>query len=118
MTIFLSIAFGLSLAVILIGFFADRSAVTAKINSANGLPILVALIVSFLASLVVAIIAGLFGGWGMLGKVLLFTVPYHVVVGSLLIWRLQNLAMQVAEEDRAYSKRITEMFKKPGKPQS
>lgn len=69
MTIFLSIAFGLSLAVILIGFFADRSALTAKINGANGLPILVALNVSFLASLVVAVIAGLIGGRGMLGKV-------------------------------------------------
>jgi pheromone shutdown protein TraB len=105
------------LAVILIGF-ADRSAVTAKINGANGLPILVALILSFLASLVVAVIAGLFGGWGMLGKVLLFTVPYHVVVGGLLIWRLQSLATQVAEEDRANSLRIAEMFKKPGKPRS
>lgn len=117
MTIFLSIAFGLSLAVFLIGFFADRSAVTAKINGAIGLPILVALIVSFLASLVVAVMAGLFGGWGMLGKVLLFTVPYHIVVGGLLIWRLHSLATQVAEEDRAYSKRIAEMFKKPRGPQ-
>lgn len=103
---------------ILICFFADRSAVTAKINGANGLPIRVALIVSLLASLVVAVIGGLFGGWGMLGKVLLFTVPYHVVVGGFLIWRLQSLATHVAEEDRFYSKRITEMFKKPGKPQS
>lgn len=60
MTIFLSIAFGLSLAVILLGFWADRSAITARINGANGLPILLALIVSFLGSLAVAVIAWLF----------------------------------------------------------
>lgn len=116
MTIFLSIAFGLSLSVILIGFFADRSAVKAKINGANGLPILVALIVSFLGSLAVAVISWLFDSFEMLVWVLLFTVPYHVGLGGLLIWRLQNLATQVAEAGRANNLRIAEMFKKPRKP--
>jgi hypothetical protein len=74
MTIFLSIAFCLSLAVILLGYWADRSAVTARINGANGLPILVALIVSAGGSLAVAVIAGVFRGWGMLGWVLLFAM--------------------------------------------
>lgn len=55
MTIFLSIAFGLSLAMIPLGRWADRSGVTARINGANGLPMLVALIVSFLGSLAVAV---------------------------------------------------------------
>ncbi len=49
MDIFLGTAVGLSLALILTGFLMDRSAVKARINGANGLPILVALIVSFLA---------------------------------------------------------------------
>ena len=106
MTIFLSIAFGLSLAIILLGFWADRSAVTARINGANGLPILVALIVSFLSSLAVAVIAWLFDSFKMLFWVLLFTVPYHVGLGGLLIWRLQSLATRVSAEDAARLKRI------------
>lgn len=118
MTIFLSIAFGLSLALILLGFWADRSAVTARINGANGRPILVALVVSFLASLVVAVIAGLLDDWEMLGKVLLFTVPYHVALGGLLIWRLQSLATRVKAEEEARSKKFADMFRKLRKPQS
>ena len=118
MTIFLRIAFGLSLAVILLGFWADRSAVTARINGANGLPILVALVASFLASLVVAVVAGLFDSMEMLVWVLLFTVPYHVGLGGLLIWRLQSLATRAKAEDNANSQRIADMFKKPSKPQS
>lgn len=118
MTIFLSIAFGLSLAVILLGFWADRSAVTARINGANGLPILVALILSFLGSLAVAVIAWLFDSFEMLVWVLLFTIPYHIGLGGLLIWRLQSLATRVSAEEKANSQRIADMFKKPGKPQS
>lgn len=111
MTLFLSIALGLSLSIILLGFWADRSAVTARINGANGLPILVALIVSFLASLVVAVIAWLFDSFEMLIWVLLFTVPYHVGLGGLLIWRLQSLATRVKAADNANSQRIADMFK-------
>ena len=64
MTPFLSLALGLSLTVILIGYLADLSAVNARINGANGLPMLV---VSFLGSFIIAIVAVLFGGWAMLG---------------------------------------------------
>lgn len=118
MTIFLSIAFCLSLAVILLGYWADRSAVTARINGANGLPILVTLIVSAGGSLAVAVIAGVFGGWAMLGWVLLFAIPYHIILGTLLISRLQSLATRVSRADAASSKKFAEMFKKPGKPQA
>ena len=118
MTIFLSIAFCLSLAVILLGFWADRSAISARINGANGLPILVALIVSFLGSLAVAVIAWLFDSFEMLVWVLLFSVPYHVGLGGLLIWRLQSLATRAKAADNANSQRIADMFKKPSKPQS
>lgn len=115
MTIFLSIALALSLTVILIGFFADRSAVKSHINGANGLPILVALVVSFIGSLVVAIVAALFGGWAMLGWVLLFSVPYHGALGGLLIWRLQDLATKASAEDAAQLKRIDQWKKKSSK---
>jgi hypothetical protein len=118
MTIFVSIAFGLSLAVILLGFWADRSAISARINGANGLPILVALIASFLASLVVAVIAWLFDGFEMLVWVLLFSIPYHAGLGGLLIWRLQSLATRAKAADDANSQRIADMFRKPSKPQS
>lgn len=100
MTVFLAIAFGLSLGLILLGFWADRSAIKDRINGANGLPILVALIVSFLGSLVVALIAGVFGGWEWMGWIMLLTVPYHAGVAALLIWRLQSLATRVAEMER------------------
>lgn len=100
MTTFLAIAFGLSFGVILLGFFADRSAVKAKINGANGLPVLVALIVSFLASLVVAVIAGIFGNWSTMGWIVILTIPYHIGLAALLIWRLQSLATRVAEMER------------------
>lgn len=105
MTIFLSIALGLSISVVLLGFWVDRSAVQAKINGANGLPILVALIVSFLASLVVSVIAGLFGGWSTMGWILLLTIPYHIGLAALLIGRLQSLATRVSGMERAARER-------------
>lgn len=107
MTIFLSIAFGLSFGLIMLGFAMDRSAVRARTNGANGLPILAALIVSFLGSLVVAVIAGVFGGWGMMGWILLLTIPYHAGLAGLLIGRLQALATRVAELDRLARERWT-----------
>ncbi len=100
MDIFLGTAVGLSLALILTGFLMDRSAVKARINGANGLPILVALIVSFLASIGVAVVSGLIKGWGSMGWILLFTIPYHVALGGLLIWRLQMLARRITEAER------------------
>jgi hypothetical protein len=66
---------------------------------------LVALLVSAGGSLAVAVIAGIFAGWGMMGWVLLFAVPYHVVLGTLLISRLQSLANRVAEIERAARER-------------
>lgn len=105
MTTSLAIAFGLSLSLILLGFWADRSAVRARINGANGMPILVALIVSFLGSLVVALIAGIFGGWATMGWILLLTIPYHVELAAFLIWRLQSLATRIGEIARREQER-------------
>lgn len=118
MIIFLSAAFCLSLAMILLGYWADRSAVTARITGANGLPILVALIDSAGGSLAVAVIAGVFGGWAMLGWVLLFAIAYHIILGALLISRLQSLATRVSRAEAAKSNKFADMFKKPTKPQA
>lgn len=116
MTIFLTIAFVLSFCLIMLGFWADRSAVTARINGANGLPILVALILSFVVSLAVAVIAGVVRGWEMLGWVLLFTLPYHIGLGALLIWRLQSLATRVSDAEKARQRELDARFNKPRNP--
>ncbi len=101
MPFFLGAALLLSLVVILTGYLVDRSAVKARVNGANGLPILAALVVSFAGSLVVAILAGFLGGWAMLGWVLLFTIPYHAGLGVLLIGRLQRLATRASQPPAA-----------------
>jgi hypothetical protein len=88
------------------------------INGANGLPILVALIVSAGGSLTVAVIAGDLGGWGMLGWVLLFALPYHIIIGKLLNSRLRSLASRVSRAEAANSKKFADMFKKSRKPQA
>lgn len=100
MALFLGISVALSLILILIGFRMDRSAIKARINGANGLPVLAALVVSFLASLGIAAVAGIFGGWAMFGWVILFTLPYHIALGALVIWRLQRLASRTAADRR------------------
>lgn len=115
MIIFLSIAFSVSLVVILLGFWADHSAVSAQINGANGLPILVALVTSFLGSLAVAVLAWLLDSFEMLIWVLLFTVPYHLCLGGLLIWRLQSLATRVRAAEEARMQKFLETFDKPDK---
>ena len=100
MTLFLSAALLLSLLLIGLGFAMDLSAVRGRISGANGFPILMMLLLSFAGSLAVALLAGLFGGWGLLGRVLLFTVPYHIGLGGLLIWVLQTVATRVAAAGR------------------
>lgn len=116
MTLFLTIAFVLSFCLIMLGFWADRSAVTARINGANGMPILVALILSFLVSLAVAVIAGVFSGWKMLGSVLLFMLPYHIGLGALLIWRLQSLATRLSAAEKARLSALEQRFTPPRNP--
>lgn len=105
MTIFLALAFGLSFGLIMLGYWMDRSGIKARINGANGLPILVALIMSFLGSLVAALIAGILSGWSTLGWILLLTIPYHLGLGGFLIWRLQSLATKEGEAQRREDER-------------
>lgn len=106
MTIFLTIAFILSLLMILLAFAMDMSAVRARINGANGLPLLVALLVSAGGSLFVTLIAGLFEGWAFAGKIFLFSVVYHVAIATLTIWRLQSTATLVSHAERLKEMKI------------
>ncbi|MFM1887346.1 MAG: hypothetical protein RL026_2503 [Pseudomonadota bacterium] len=98
MKTFLMISVGISLALILLATLMERSAIRARINGANGMVILVALIVSFLASLLVALVSGLLEGWGALFTVLLGSVAYHALLGFLTVGYLQKLATWVVKK--------------------
>lgn len=63
MDLFLNIAFGLSLFLILCGYLMDLAAVKGGIDGANGLPIFMLSMISFVGSFPVALIAWIFGGW-------------------------------------------------------
>lgn len=76
----------------------DRSAIMSKINGANGLPLLVAVVVSFVGSLLLAIGCWIFDDLVTAAEVLLFSFPYHAVIGGLSVWRLQSLATKVASK--------------------
>lgn len=41
-----------------------------------------------------------------MGWILLVTIPYHVALGGLLIWRLQMLAGRITEAERQKDERI------------
>lgn len=90
MTTFLATGFEMSLSVILLIFCADRWTVKVKINGSNGLLVQVALIASFLGSPIVALIAAVFGGWSMMGLIVLITIHCHVGLAALLSWSLKS----------------------------
>jgi hypothetical protein len=52
--------------------------------------VLVALFASFLGSLVVAVIAAVFGGWSMMGVIVLIKIPYNVGLAALLSWSVKS----------------------------
>jgi hypothetical protein len=101
MVIFLSLSFALSLLVLLGAAAMERSAIIGRVNGANGLVMLVALISSALASVVVAIIAAWLSGWTILCAVLAGSALYHWVMAKTLIGGLQALATRVVASDQA-----------------
>lgn len=101
MPTFLWVCTGVSLLALLIATLAERSAIVGRINGANGMIILVFLIVSFLASILVAIVSGIFGGWSMFWRVLGGGVLYHAVMGAATIGYLQWFATRSAAEFKA-----------------
>lgn len=102
MITFLGLSFVVSLFVLLGAATMERSAIHGRINGANGLALLTGLIVSALASVVVAIIVTWLTRDGrMLFAVLAGSALYHWVIAKMLFGRLQALATQVAANDRA-----------------
>lgn len=102
MVTFLSLSFAVSPVVLLGAAAMERAAVLGRINGANGLAMLVALIVFALASVVVAIIAAWLSGDGiMLFAVLVGSALYHWVMAKTLFGGLQALAARVAASDKA-----------------
>ncbi|PWC78673.1 hypothetical protein [Azospirillum sp. TSH64] len=103
MVLLLSISLTLSLVVLLGAAAMERAAILGRINGANGLTILVVLVVSAAASLVVAVLAGWIGGWGAMLTVLVGSALYHWAMAKLLLSGLQGIASRIAATDRAKS---------------
>jgi hypothetical protein len=89
---FLWISTGISFAALCLATLMERAAIVGKVNGANGMIILFIWIASGLASLLVAAIAGIFGGWGLLLRVLGGSLLYHAALGPAAIAYLQWLA--------------------------
>lgn len=103
MVLLLSLSLVLSLIVLLGAAAMERAAILGRINGANGLVILVALVVSSAASLVVALLAGWIAGWGALLAVLAGSALYHWAMAKLLLGGLQAIASRIAAGDRVKS---------------
>lgn len=82
MTLFLSFAFLASVAVLSLAFFMERSAILGGINGANGLTILVAFIVSAIATIPVAAIT-----WWVQGSLAALAVIVISFFWHLGAWR-------------------------------
>ena len=89
LTLFLEIALGLSLLLILSGYLMDLGAILGGVEGANGLPIFMMTMISFVGSFPVAVIAWIFGGWGYAWPIFLGTVPYHLGLVFLLVKHLE-----------------------------
>ena len=87
--LFLEIAFGLSLLLILSGYLMDLGAIRGGVEGANGLPIFMMTMISFVVSFPVAVIAWIFGGWEYAWPIFLGTVPYHLGLVFLLVKHLE-----------------------------
>jgi hypothetical protein len=91
MTIFLSIAFALSAAVLVIAHAMEAGAIRSRVSGANGFVLFVALYLSAAGSLGVALLAWIFGSFGLALGVLAFSVIWHITVFKLSARRLQGL---------------------------
>ncbi len=91
MTIFLSLALGLSAAVLALAHAMEAQAIRNQVSGANGFVLFVAFYVSAIGSLGVALIGWIFGSFGLALGVLAFAVLWHITVFKLSTWALQRL---------------------------
>lgn len=92
MTIFFSLAFALSVAVLLIAHLMEAGAIRNRINGANGLTLFMALYASVAGSVLVALVGWIFSGILTALEVLAFSAAWHISVFKLSTGRLQGLA--------------------------
>jgi hypothetical protein len=91
MSIFLSLALALSAVVLLIAHAMEAGGIRQRVSGANGFVLFVALYVSAAGSLVVALLAWVFGSFGLALGVLAFSAVWHITVFKLSTSRLQRL---------------------------
>jgi len=91
MTIFLSIALALSAAVLLIAHAMEAQAIREQVSGANGFVLFMAFYLSAGGSVLVALIAWIFGSFGLALGVLAFAVIWHITVFKISTWALQRL---------------------------
>jgi hypothetical protein len=92
MTLFLLLALALSAALIGLGYMMDANAIKARINGANGLPLLAAVLVSGAGLVVVAVICGIWAGPALAFGVLGASLLWHFGALRLAVWHLQRKA--------------------------
>lgn len=86
----------LSLAVLLVAAAMERSAILGRVNGANGLFALAALVVSALGSVAAAVAAAWVGGWAVLPAALAASALYHWAMAKVLVGGLGALAKRMA----------------------
>lgn len=96
MTILLALYLVLSLAILMIAWAMERAAILQRINGANGLTLVAAVVLSFAASLPVALIGGYLAGWTLLPVLLAASGLWHWGMLRLLAAWLQRIATRVA----------------------
>ena len=91
MSIFLPLALALSAALLTLAHGVEAQAIRQEVSGANGFLLFVAFYVSALGSVVVALVAWIFGSFGLALGVLAFAVIWHITVFKLSTWALQRL---------------------------
>ncbi|MGP3696398.1 hypothetical protein [Rhodobacter sp. NSM] len=108
MRVFLFLTFSLAASLVLL-FGAteiERRAIVGRYTGVNGIAFLSTLSISFVGSLVVVVLATIWGGWSYLLHLLPGTIIYHFFMGVFLVHGLQKTSERVALEDQASRARM------------
>lgn len=92
MTIFLSLALGLSALCLGLAHAMEAGAIRTHVSGANGFVLTMVMLASGTASLVVALIAWIVGGLWIAVAVVAGSIAWHGGVFTLSVWRLTRLA--------------------------
>ena len=92
MTIFLSLAWAASALILLAAHAIEAGGIRQRVNGANGFILMMILMVSATASVAVALLAWIFGSFGLALGVVAFSGAWHYLVFKISVWRLSRLA--------------------------